>query len=149
MTFGKDVAIVISNDAVHYGTESWGRNLAPYGTSDKGTLKAVQHDKEIIETILSGKITMKKVKSFTTATVQATDYKEYKWVWCGRYSVPFGLAFANKLNILQNKNSLTGTFLGYESSIDHSLLKVKDLQMGTTAIATQKHWVAYVSMKYE
>ena len=92
---------------------------------------------------------MDKIKNFTKETVQETNYKEYKWVWCGRYSVPFGLAFANKLNFLQNKVSLTGDLLAYGSSIDHPLIQVEDLGMGTTAIATQKHWVAYASIKYE
>jgi len=147
--FGKDVAIVISNDAVHYGTENWSRNLAPYGVDAAGTLKAVNHDKRLINDFLIGKISMDKVKNFTQETVQEVDYKEYKWVWCGRYSVPFGLAFANKLNILQNNNALTGQLLDYASSIDHKLILVEDLGMGTTAIATQKHWVAYASIKYE
>ena len=90
-----------------------------------------------------------KVKSFTEETVQSENYKEYKWVWCGRYSVPFGLTFANKLNMLTNNAPLTGTFIDYQSSIDHELITVEDLGMGTTAIATQRHWVAYASIKYE
>lgn len=147
--FGKDVAIVISNDAVHYGTENWSRNLAPYGVDDAGTLKAVNHDKRLINDYLTGELSMDKVKSFTKETVLESDYKAYKWVWCGRYSVPFGLAFANKLNVLQNDVPLTGEFLDYASSIDHKLIQVEDLGMGTTAIATQKHWVAYASIKYE
>jgi predicted class III extradiol MEMO1 family dioxygenase len=147
--FGKDVAIVISNDAVHYGTENWSRDLAPYGVDDEGTEKAVNHDKRLINNYLTGELSMDKVKKFTKETVQESDYKEYKWVWCGRYSVPFGLAFANKLNVLQNDVSLTGKFLDYASSIDHKLIQVEDLGMGTTAIATQKHWVAYASIKYE
>lgn len=149
LNFGKDVAIVISNDAVHYGTENWSKNLAPYGVDSLGTEKAVQHDKRMIYDHLTGKISMDKVKSFTKETVQEDNYKEYKWVWCGRYSVPFGLAFANKLNLLQNNVSLTGDLLTYASSIDHPLIVVEDLGMGTTAIATQKHWVAYASIKYE
>ena len=149
LNFGKDVAIVISNDAVHYGTEKWSRNLAPYGVDDEGTNKAVAHDKRIINDLLTGDLSMNKIQEFTKETVQETDYKEYKWVWCGRYSVPFGLAFANKLNVLQNNSPLKGEFLDYATSIDHKLIKVEDLRMGTTAIATQKHWVAYASIKYE
>ena len=60
-----------------------------------------------------------------------------------------GLAFANKLNLLESNQRLTGTFLEYQSSIDHKLIAVEDLGMGTTAIATQRHWVAYVSIKYQ
>ena len=149
LIFGKDVAIVISNDAVHYGTENWSRNLAPYGVDDAGTLQAVNHDKRLINELLTGEISLAKINKFTQETVQESDYKAYKWVWCGRYSVPFGLAFSTKLNMLQNKRALNGKFLDYASSIDHKLIQVEDLGMGTTAIATQKHWVAYASIKYE
>lgn len=147
--YGKDVAIVISNDAVHYGDEEWSVDLAPFGTDDEGTEKARQLDMEIIDVCLTNELSDEKVKKFTEYTVQQNDYKEYKWVWCGRYSVPFGLAFANKLNILVYEKPLIGTFIDYESSIDHELITVEDLGMGTTAIATQRHWVAYASIKYE
>jgi len=148
-SYGKDLAIVISNDAVHYGDKEWSANLAPFGTDNIGTENARQQDLEIINTCLVDEISNNKIKWFTEYTVQNDDYKEYKWVWCGRYSVPFGLAFANKLNILSNNQALTGTFLDYQSSIDHNLITVEDLGMGTTAIATQHHWVAYASIKYE
>lgn len=147
--YGKDLAVVISNDAVHYGDMEWSADLAPFGTDNEGTEKARQLDLEIIENCLIQEISDDKVKSFTEYTVQHDDYTAYKWVWCGRYSVPFGLAFANKLNVLANGVPLTGTFLAYQSSIDHDLITVDDLGMGTTAIATQRHWVAYTSIKYE
>jgi MEMO1 family protein len=149
LSYGEDIAVVISNDAVHYGNEEWSGDLAPFGVDDDGTEKARQMDIEIINTCLTDEITNDKIKQFTEYTVQQDDYKEYKWVWCGRYSVPFGLDFANKLNLLINNEPLTGTFMHYQSSIDHELIEVKDLAMGTTAIATQKHWVAYASLKYE
>ena len=147
--YGKDLAIVISNDAVHYGNDEWSANLAPFGTDEDGTKKARQQDLEIINTCLTEELSNDKIKKFTEYTVEKDDYKEYKWVWCGRYSVPFGLAFANKLNVLVNNKILTGTFIDYQSSIDHELIIVEDLGMGTTAIATQRHWVAYTSIKYE
>ncbi|WP_405208009.1 AmmeMemoRadiSam system protein B [Aquimarina sp. LLG6339-5] len=149
LAYGKDVAVVISNDAVHYGNEEWGRDLAPFGVDDKGTKKARAIDMEIIEKCLVNEISNEKIKTFTEYTVQTNDYKEYKWVWCGRYSVPFGVSFANKLNQALHNKPLLGTFLDYQSSIDHELITVEDLGMGTTAIATQKHWVAYASIKYE
>ena len=149
LNYGKDIAVVISNDAVHYGNEEWSADLSPFGVDDEGTEKARRMDIEIINNCLVDKLNSEKIKKFTEYTVQKEDYKEYKWVWCGRYSVPFGLDFANKLNFLLNEAPLTGTFMHYQSSIDHDLIKVEDLGMGTTAIATQKHWVAYASLKYE
>ncbi|MGB4974355.1 MAG: hypothetical protein WBO32_16940, partial [Cyclobacteriaceae bacterium] len=94
-------------------------------------------------------LTAEKIKLFTEYTVQQEDYKEYKWVWCGRYSVPFGLSFANKLNELEYNEGLTGTFLGYETSIDHPLIEVEDIDMTVSALSTNRHWVAYVSMVYQ
>lgn len=149
LEYGKDVAIVISNDAVHYGNDQWSGDLAPFGVDDEGTKKARALDMEIINTCLVNEISDEKIKTFTEYTVQANDYKEYKWVWCGRYSVPFGVSFANKLNQELHNKPLTGIFLDYQSSIDHNLIEVEDLGMGTTAIATQKHWVAYASIKFE
>ena len=149
LVFGEDVAVVISNDAVHYGNEDWGANLAPFGVTEKGTQKARQLDVEIIENCLVNNLTRNKIERFTKYTVQSDNYKEYKWVWCGRYSVPFGLDFANKLNLQINNTPLYGDFIGYQSSIDHDLIEVEDLGMGTTARANQKHWVAYASLKYE
>lgn len=149
LSYGKDVAVVISNDAVHYGNENWSGDLAPFGVDDAGTKKARAMDMEIITTSLVNRISTEKIKTFTEYTVQKSDYKEYKWVWCGRYAVPFGLSFANKLSQSLYNKPLTGTLLDYQSSIDHELIKVEDLGMGTTAIATQKHWVAYASLKYE
>nr|WP_255710729.1 AmmeMemoRadiSam system protein B [Flavobacterium sp. K77] len=149
LKYGKDVAVVVSNDAVHYGNEEWSGDLAPFGVDDEGTKKARALDMEIIEKCLVSEISAEKVKNFTEYTVKNTDYKEYKWVWCGRYSVPFGVTFANKLNLALSNKPLKGTILNYASSIDHELIKVEDLGMGTTAIATQKHWVGYASIKYE
>ncbi len=149
--YGKDVAVVISNDAVHYGDLEWGdsKNMAPMGTDSIGTEKAREMDHRIIDACLTGAITDEKIKKFTEFTVQKEDYKEYKWVWCGRYSVPFGLSFANKLNRLENNKGLNGTFLGYQTSIDHPLIEVEDLGMEVNALSTNRHWVAYTSIIYQ
>lgn len=149
--YGKDVAVVISNDAVHYGDLEWGdsKNMAPMGTDSLGTEKARAMDLKIIDECLSGPVTNEKIKNFTQFTVQEDDYKEYKWVWCGRYSVPFGLSFANYLNLLENKENLNGKFLEYQTSIDHPLIEVEDLGMEVTALSTNRHWVAYTSIMYQ
>lgn len=59
--YGKDLAIVISNDAVHYGDQEWGgSDLAPHGTDEKGTETARQYDLEIIENALTQELTSEK-----------------------------------------------------------------------------------------
>ncbi len=89
LKWGRDVAIVMSTDAVHYGDEEWnGSNFAFYGCDDKGYAEAKEHEMKIINESLYGPLEQEKVKKFTQYTLIDDDYKSYKWTWCGRYSVP-------------------------------------------------------------
>ena len=90
-----------------------------------------------------------KINTFCKYTVEQDNYKEYKWTWCGRYSVPFGLLTAFHLNQLQGNEPLHGTPVGYATSIDHSNIKVDDLEMGVTAPANIRHWVGYAAIGYK
>lgn len=149
LEWGNDIAIVISTDAVHYGDEDWGdKNYAPFGTDSIGLVNARNHELEIINNCLVDEINHEKIKQFINYTVQENDYKEYKWTWCGRYSVPFGLLVAYNLNQHLNGSGLAGTFIGYSTSIDNPVLKVDDLQMGVTAPANNHHWVGYAAVGY-
>lgn len=150
LQFGKDVAIVITTDAIHYGNEDWGgKDMAPFGVDSVGTARVVQKEMEIVNNCLLGELSQKKAKRFSAYMVQDTDYKEYKWTWCGRYSVPFGLMFTNALSRLIDHKSLSGTLIDYRSSLHNPHIEVKDLGMGTTAPANQHHWVGYVGMVFK
>lgn len=161
LTLGKDVAIVISNDALHYGDADWGgANMAPFGTDSAGTAKAVTKDLKIIDDCLKGEVNVNKIRKFFDYTVSADNYKEYRWTWCGRYSVPLGMLFADKLNKMigaskasGRKSSLepilVGEVTGYRSSISTPHIEVKDIGMGTTAPANQRHWVSYVGVVFK
>jgi AmmeMemoRadiSam system protein B len=147
-TWKKDIAIVISTDAVHYGDEEWGgQNYAPYGTDSAGYKKAVNHEHEIISTCLEGQLSGTKLKRFTQYTVQDSDYHAYKWTWCGRYSVPFGLLVADKMDRMLHQ-SLKGTLVGYSTSLERPKIIVTDLGMGITAPANLRHWVGYAAVGY-
>ncbi|CAL67496.1 AmmeMemoRadiSam system protein B [Christiangramia forsetii] len=150
LEYGKDLAVVISNDAIHYGSEDWGgSDLAPFGTDKEGNEKAHQKDLKIIDETLKGEIDNTKIKAFNNYTVKAENYKEYKWTWCGRYSVPFGLLFANDLSKITGHGNLNGKMLDYRSSLKNEHIKVEDLGMGTTAPSKATHWVAYLGMAYK
>jgi len=150
LAYGNDIAIVISNDAVHYGSEGWGgKDLAPFGTNGNGNEKAKQKDQTIIEECLVNELTSSQIKRFNTYTVNQDDFKEYAWVWCGRYSLPFGLLTANKLNNKTNESNLSGTLIDWRSSLHNPHIEVKDIGMGTTAPATSKHWVAFTGIWYQ
>lgn len=153
LKWGKDVALVISNDAIHYGDEDWGgKDLAPFGTGLTGQKGAMTKESEIIQRCFIDTLSKEKAQLFADYTVVKEDYKEYLWAWCGRYSVPFGMLTSFYL-ANEFKTSLQTTVLDYSSSISNPAdgnkhLKVDDLKMGTTAPANLRHWVGYVSVGY-
>jgi MEMO1 family protein len=149
LKWGKDVAFVISTDAVHYGDEDWnGSNFAYYGCDEKGYKDAKDHEKQIINESLIGPLEKEKIREFTQFTLKDEDYKSYKWTWCGRYSVPFGLLTILKMNASASSKPLQGILKGYGTSLDEPRLKVNDIGMGQTAKATLHHWVGYAGLTY-
>jgi AmmeMemoRadiSam system protein B len=150
LEWGKDVALLITTDAVHYGDEDWGgKNMAPFGADSAGYVKAVAKEHLIIDSCLVGEPSSEKIRKFIGITVKPDDYKEYQWTWCGRYSLPLGLMVALELQKETNGPPLNGRYIGYTTSIDHQPLPVGDLRMGKTANATIRHWVGYASVAYE
>jgi MEMO1 family protein len=149
LLWGKDFALLITTDAVHYGCEEWGgKNYAPLGCDSAGYKKATDRDREIIATCFTGELTNEKANNFMQYTVQENDYREYKWTWCGRYSVPLGLKVVGNLQQLTGSEPLEGLPLAYETSISHKELPVNDLRIGKTAIAKVHHWVGYAAVGY-
>lgn len=149
LKWGDDYAIVISSDAVHYGDEEWGgSNYAPFGADSAGYEKAVAYEYEIINNCLIGDIAPEKINKFLNYTVDENDFKKYKWTWCGRYSIPFGMMTSYYLQNLYGIK-LTGSLVGYATSIDRHHIPVNDLGMGTTAPANIRHWVGYTAVGYK
>jgi AmmeMemoRadiSam system protein B len=148
--WGEEYAIVISTDAVHYGDEEWGgRNFADFGTDESGYREAVAYEQTIITECLTGSVTPAKIERFTKYTVRDDDFREYKWTWCGRYSVPCGLLTAYRLQHFLDAAPLHGSLVGYGTSIDgRAHIPVDDIGMGVTAPATMRHWVGYASVGY-
>jgi AmmeMemoRadiSam system protein B len=144
--WGKDFAIVVTTDAVHYGNEDWGGvDRAYYGCDDAGNAKARAHEGEIIDSCLKGKVTPEKIRLFSDYTLNSDNYREYKWTWCGRYSIPVALYTSYYLN---DSKSLSGELIGYSTSITSTHIPVDDIRMGRTAIATDCHWVGYAALGY-
>lgn len=150
LKWGKDIAIIISNDAVHYGDVDWGgRNYAEFGCDSLGYMDAMIKETKIANTILLGDLDTSKIHDFFNYLVQPGNWREYQWPWCGRYSVPFGLLTGLYLSRNENTEPLQGIKMGCSSSLVYKSLPVEDLQMGKTAIATLHHWVGYVAIGYK
>jgi AmmeMemoRadiSam system protein B len=143
LQWGKDVALLVSTDAVHYGDEDWGgSNYARFGCDTAGYKKAVELEHQIMKDCLVTPDSAS-AKKFVDYTVKSDDWREYKWTWCGRYSVPFGLLTAYQLQQLRGEAPLKLIISDYSTSIARKPLKVEDLNMGATAPAKLHHWVGY------
>ncbi|AAM72598.1 MAG TPA: AmmeMemoRadiSam system protein B [Chlorobaculum sp.] len=150
LRWGKDVALLISSDAVHYGDEDWdGRNFAYYGTGGKANALAEAHDREIISHSFESELTEKNIARFYASTTDPNDFKKSRWSWCGRFAIPVGLLTALDLQKLEKSAPLSGVPIAYATSISQPHLQVDDLGMGETAIATQRHWVGYPAIGFK
>ena len=144
--WGRDFALIASTDAVHYGNEEWGgADMAPFGCDSTANQKALALEKEIIAKCLTGSVSAANIRRFSDYTLKAGNYKEYRWTWCGRYSVPVALYTALYLN---HAEPLEGELVGYSTSISAEPVPVEDIGMGRTAIATPCHWVGYAAIGY-
>jgi AmmeMemoRadiSam system protein B len=150
LEWGRDLALVSSTDAVHYGDQDWGdRNFAWFGADENGYTEALRHEGRIMSDCFAGELTPERIERFTRYTLADHDHREYKWTWCGRYSVPLGLLVAWHLARLLRAARLSGTVLGYATSLGDQRIRVDDLDgMGVTAPATLRHWVGYAAVGY-
>ncbi len=148
LTWGREYAFAISNDAVHYGDADWGgKNYAPFGSDTAGYLQAIRYEHKLITGYLVPHTSREKLKGFHSQLVDQN--LQYKWTWCGRNSLPFGLLTALALQKSLKTPVLHGTLKDYSTSISRLPLPVEDLGMGRTAPASLRHWVGYASIVYE
>ncbi len=147
---GRDVAIIASADAVHYGDAGWGgSNYADFGTSPEGYAKAVDRDRTLAESNLAGPVRRDRLHEFLYTCVDSTDVTRYALTWCGRFSVPFGLNVASKLNESITGRPLAGTVLEYGTSISEISLDLDGIPgLGATAPNNLHHWVGYAAIGY-
>jgi hypothetical protein len=90
-----------------------------------------------------------KIRGFYHSKVKRDNYKEYKWTWCGRYSIPFGLLLSEDLAKAQELNSVSGRFIDYSTRISDKPLPVEDIGMEHTAPANIRRWIGYAVVGYE
>jgi len=76
--------------------------------------------------MLIGRVMLDNFRLFSSYTLKSENYKEYKWTWCGRYSVPAALYTAYYLN---DSKPLNGELIGYSTSITSDHIPVDDIRM--------------------
>lgn len=144
-----DVAVLISNDCVHYGDEGWGEvSYADFGVDRAGYDAAVKRDRDLIASYLEGPIRAVHLKEFLYRLVDQEDVTRYRIPWCGRFSIPLGLDLTFHLAQRLGQETPKGVFLDYATSVEPGKLPVEMEGLGVTAPASLRHWVGYAAIGY-
>jgi len=146
---GRDVAIVISSDSVHYGEDF---DHAPFGTDAEAYLRAVEREHELIEQHLTGPLAAEKPRGFLERLVEPEDVRKYRIPWCGRFSIPFGLELLRKTAQGLGDPVPVGHLLRYGTSLSDAEPPVSEATrqagLGYTAPSNFHHWVGYAAVGY-
>jgi MEMO1 family protein len=148
LALGRDVAVLISSDSVHYGDRDWGgRSFAELGTNGAGYDKAVARDQGLIRDHLSGVLSCARIEGFYRKVV-AEDYHDYRITWCGRFSIPFGLTLLHGLGRALEAGPVRGDALRYATTLDPGRTDPGVEGLGITAGASLRHWVGFCAVGY-
>ncbi len=108
---GRDVDVVISSDAVHYGPDF---DYTPYGPGGVSAYtKATAQDLRLLKGPLEGRLTTGKARLIFGALCDAANPEKYRITWCGRFSVPFGMLLLNQLADIREVPLAYATSVGW------------------------------------
>ena len=138
LQIGRDISFLISCDANHYGKDF---NNIPFGEDAGAHQSATQQDRRIATTFLSGDVSPEKIKSLMDEMKNV--------VWCGKFSVPFGLLTIQNIVHTSLNKTITGKLLRYSDTYTEGIIPLKQTGMGTTAPFSLKHWVGFFSAAYQ
>lgn len=145
LTLGRDVAVVVSSDAVHYGADF---KHVPFGEGGiDAYTKACARDRELVLGF-GGTLDTGTARSFFEACVNPDDPSQYRLTWCGRFSIPFGLLLLERLGRETGVAGITGVPLSYSTSVGQPELPVRELGLGATAPANLYHFVGYPAVAF-
>ncbi len=146
LKIGKDIFFLISADANHYGKDF---NNIPYGEDEKAHRLGTERDQTLADTYLSGEMTTDKIKGLT-GELWGNTYKDYKdTVWCGKYSIPFGLlTVIHLLEKSDHERRLIGKILQFSDTYTGGVVPLTKVGLGITAPFSLKHWVSFFSAGY-
>lgn len=143
LTLGKDIFLLISNDANHYGEDF---NNSPYGLDLNAHQKAVENDKRIINNFLVGALSRKKINNLANEILP--DSNKIIPLWCGRYPIIFGLMTLINLKEYLGFKNIEGRLIKYSDTFTEKVLPFRNSSMGTTAPFSLKHWVGFFTLGF-
>lgn len=146
LKLGEDIFFLVSSDANHYGKDF---NNIVFGEDERAHKLGTGSDKRIADAFLSGQISKAKIAELT-GKLWGKTYTEYgDRVWCGKFSIPFGMLTIRK--VVQKSHpgmSLTGKVLIYSDTYSEGVLPLKKPGYGITAPFSLKHWVGFFSTAF-
>ncbi|HEV8481291.1 MAG TPA: AmmeMemoRadiSam system protein B [Candidatus Eisenbacteria bacterium] len=132
-----DVAVAVSADAVHYGSDFGHVGFGLGG--EEAHAQAVARDLAILRGPLSGPVSDEKARALYETFVDPARPERYRVTWCGRFSIPFGVLLVSRLA----GGTARAHAIAYSTSIDAPELPVRDRGLGETAPANPFHFVGY------
>jgi AmmeMemoRadiSam system protein B len=145
---GRDVAILISSDSVHYGDQGWGgKTFADFGVDRAGYNKAVARDLDLVSKHLTGPIALSRLSGLFHRLVRKNVHA-YRITWCGRFSVPFGVALLARTAAALGRPVPQGVLLRYGTTLDPGRSDPGVPGLGVTAPASLRHWVGFAAVGY-
>jgi AmmeMemoRadiSam system protein B len=142
---GRDLQIVISADAVHYGADF---KHTPFGTGTKEAYaKAVANDQRVLQS-LAGPVSDATAHMALDTFTDPTDPRRYRLTWCGRFSIPFGLMLIHRVAGRLGEPGVELRPVAWSSSLAAPPLAVETPGLGVTAPATLEHFVGYAAAAF-
>jgi len=136
LRLGRDVQVVVSSDAVHYGADF---DYAPFGEGGpEAYVLARAQDRRLMREYLSGTVTKKKARGLFEKLVDPQDPVRYRIPWCGRFSVPFTMLVLRDLA----GEGLLAAPAAYATSVDGPEPSYAE-GPGRTAPSNLRHFVGY------
>jgi AmmeMemoRadiSam system protein B len=143
---GRDVAVVVSTDGVHYGSDF---RYTPYGDGGVDAyVQACARDRELLTGPLSGAVESSRVRGLFETFVDPANPDTYRMTWCGRFSVPFGLLLLGDTARALGLAAPVGHPIAYGTSVGAPELPLREVGMGETAPANLYHWVSYPAVAF-
>ncbi|MFI5372081.1 MAG: AmmeMemoRadiSam system protein B [Candidatus Eisenbacteria bacterium] len=136
---GRDVAIAISADAIHYGPDFKQEAFGPGGRAAYD--QAVAKDRGLMTGPLRGPLTVDKIRTLYATFVDPDHPDDYRWTWCGRFSVPLGLLTLAR--VTRDSGGAVGHPVAYGTSVGWPELGLRDVGMAPTSPCNLYHFVGY------
>ncbi len=144
LRLGRDLAIAISTDGVHYGPDF---QYVPYGDGGVAAYeKATAKDHALLTGPLKGPLTPAKVRDLYATFVNPEKPDDYRLTWCGRFAVPMGLLLVER--VTRDLGGAVGRPLAYATSVGWPELPVRAVGLGETAPANLYHFVSYPAVAF-